>query len=279
MSPPPPGPRGLPLLGSVFPFHARRRLWFLEHVVRTHGDLCGFRVLWTTFVVVNDPQHALSVLANRDQAYGISFAPELQALELVRPPAEGLIRGGKVTRGGDSSARAELEQLAFEVTARSVERWRAAGQLEVIDAGGTLAVELAVKGLYRLEVDQPEELFHAIRGALTDGRSERRDPKEQREERRSRFARLKERALEQGPQDEALTTRRDGFGPLMLATISPMSSVLAWALLLLAEQPARMERAASDGEWRRAFVREVLRYRPPAWALARVAERDHELGG
>jgi len=230
MSPAPPGPRGLPLLGSFFSFHARQRLWFLEQVVRAHGDRCGFRMLWTTFIVVNAPQHALAVLANRDQTYGSQLTPELRALELIRPPADGLVRGSKATRGSDPNTRVQIEQSAFDVVARAVHRWREARAIEVIDAGGTLAVELTLKALFGLEVEHPEEYFFAIRGALTEGRSERGDSRKQRKERRALFVRLKQRALDQGPQDGDVPTRRNGFSPLMLATVSPMSSALtrAW---------------------------------------------------
>lgn len=290
---PPPGPSGLPILGCVVGFRYRSRIRFLAALRSRHGDVCGFDLLGRRLVLVGDPQIGRAVLAGRDDAYGLSFASELAALELVAPPASGLMRGGaqRAVPGASPDAAAThvrapaaaLEERSAAVVAPMVARWAAAGPrgIDVRDAAGSLATALAFTALFDVPLTdgEPEELHAMVRAALTRGRSARWVPRAVRARRRERFAAAKSRILARIPGDRIGAAHRDGLSALLLAAISPMSSALAWMLLHLAADRDGAGRVAHDAAWRDAFLREVLRRRPPAWALERTATRDHELGG
>jgi hypothetical protein len=254
-----PGPRGLPLLGSLFPFHRGRQLWFLQQVVRHYGDLCGFQVLWQRFAVVNDPKHAQSILANREGNFRQPAPPQLRVLELMKPPAKGLVRGTGSSPSAAGRDREQLEVRAYELTRRHLASWLQHGELKVNEDAGALATWLAFGTLWETQLDEPLEIFLALREALSMGALDKKVPRSLLEARRARFSAIKERLLEGQPEDEHASARRKGFAPVALATVSPLSSALAWALVYLADAPERARNVASDAGFRRAFLQELLR--------------------
>jgi cytochrome P450 len=274
-----PGPRGLPLLGSLVPFYRGRQLWFLQQVTRRYGDLCGFQVLRQRFALVNDPEHAAGVLANRDGAFRQAAPQELRVVELMKAPAKGLVRrtGSAPSPGGRD--REQLEAAAHELTRRQVAPWLQQGGVDVVVGAGALATWLAFATFWEVELDEPTEVFLALREALSEGALDKKVPKAVLEARRERFRALKERLLAGQPEDEHAAARRKGFSPMALATVSPLSAALAWCLVYLADAPERASGVSADAGYRRAFVQEVLRHRPPAWVLGRTSVREVDMGG
>lgn len=89
---------------------------------------------------------------------------------------------------------------------------------------------------------------------------------------------------------------RDEVMTLLLAGFETTANALTWALVLLDEHPEVAERLHEEVDrvlgsavptvddlprlvWTRAVVEEVLRLRPPVWAIPRVAQRDDEVAG
>jgi hypothetical protein len=248
-------------------------------VVRRYGDFSGFQVLWQRFALVNHPEHAPGILANRDGSFHQPFSVLLRVMELMKPPAKGFVRGTGEAPSAAGRDRELLEARAYELTRRHLASWLPRGGLEVIEDAGTLATWLAFGTLWETELDAPLEIFLALREALSMGALGKKVPKAVLEGWRARFRAVKERLLEGQPDDEHAVSRREGFAPVALATVSPLSSALAWALLYLADAPERARTVSSDAGFRRAFLQELLRHRPPAWALARVSAREVDVGG
>jgi cytochrome P450 len=69
-----PGPRGLPLLGSLHHWELERVHLILERWAREHGSIYRVRLGPQTMVVVSDPDAAMTVLRERPHAFGRHFA-------------------------------------------------------------------------------------------------------------------------------------------------------------------------------------------------------------
>lgn len=65
---PPPGPRGVPLLG-VLPKLTRNPLWYFEHLHRTFGDLVRFEVAGNPVHIVTHPDHVKRILIDNADNY------------------------------------------------------------------------------------------------------------------------------------------------------------------------------------------------------------------
>ncbi len=60
----PPGPKGLPLLGSTLDF-PKDQLGFIEALKREHGDVARFSVAFTNWIQLTNPEHVYDVLVTR----------------------------------------------------------------------------------------------------------------------------------------------------------------------------------------------------------------------
>ncbi len=75
----PPGPRGVPVLGSLLPFK-RDLLAFLLQASREHGDLCRFKLGPKPVYFVNHPDHIRHILLDNHGAYRKS-----EGIQRLRP--------------------------------------------------------------------------------------------------------------------------------------------------------------------------------------------------
>src|SRR5579863_9709642 len=66
----PPGPRGLPFLGSILDFR-RDSLSFMERMAREFGDIASFTMVvpWMRFYFLNHPDLIREVLVDKDKAF------------------------------------------------------------------------------------------------------------------------------------------------------------------------------------------------------------------
>jgi cytochrome P450 len=69
-----PGPRGLPLLGSLHRWDASRAHLILEQWAREHGPIYRFRLGWQSVVVISEADAMMSVLRERPHDFRRHFA-------------------------------------------------------------------------------------------------------------------------------------------------------------------------------------------------------------
>lgn len=64
----PPGPRGLPVVGSLLPFYANP-LRFTSHTARTYGDVARVRIAGVPFLLLSHPSDIETVLVTRNRDF------------------------------------------------------------------------------------------------------------------------------------------------------------------------------------------------------------------
>ena len=71
----------------------------------------------------------------------------------------------------------------------------------------------------------------------------------------------------------------DELVTLFIAGQETTSNALAFAFHMLAQHPEWIDKVRDDEEARKAFIQEVLRFYPPAWAISREALEEDEIMG
>jgi cytochrome P450 len=166
-APRPPGPRGLPFLGSALDYR-RDPTNFLEQIARTHGDVVYSHFGRIHLYLVNHPDHLEHVLVTRRDRYGKdqflrSLAPVLgQGLLL----AEGQLWKTQRRRMAPAFAHRHVGQYAPAIAACTrdhVARWRPG---EVIDVGAEvmrLTLDIALRALFGTDAgDDPARVGRAV---------------------------------------------------------------------------------------------------------------------
>ncbi|MBM7115952.1 cytochrome P450 [Archangium primigenium] len=159
----PPGPRALPVLGSLVDY-TRDPLGFLDACVRDHGDVVGFELLGTPNFFLQRPEHIEHVLVTRNRNY-------------IKEPFQRELLGGRLLGKGLATSEGEawlrqrrLMQPAFhrqriagygQVMAgfarQQLEAWRD-GEIRDVNADMMrLTLGIAVKTLFGLELHGAEE--------------------------------------------------------------------------------------------------------------------------
>ena len=100
----PPGPRGIPVVGSAFSF-IRNPIGFLQNIASEYGDIVSFRIGLRNFFLLNHPDYVQEVLATNPQNF--TKGPFLERGKL-------LLGEGLLTSDGDYHRRQrQLSQPAF----------------------------------------------------------------------------------------------------------------------------------------------------------------------
>jgi len=297
----PPGPRGLPAVGSFLTIRLTNRLTFLERLAATYGDVSSYHVFGARSILVNDPGLARDVLRNRSGCYEATFPPPLAALELITPPASRWTRAGDRTASvaratGSVDTDGSVDRLATivaDVVDDSAARWPPGGTVELAAEAGVLAAGLLRSALLGMPADRQAAalLGDALVFALSRGAAPRPADRAAQQQWRAAVHGLRDAALAGRPADEETTAHRAaGFAPVMLATYSPLSTALLWAAFVLATRPSlrgavldelgdRPLSAALGAPYLSGVIRELLRLYPPAYALTRRATADDTVGG
>ncbi|WP_058993864.1 cytochrome P450 [Haloarcula sp. CBA1127] len=162
-APTPPGPRGLPVLGSTISL-ARDAIAF-ERGLREYGPVVGYSAFGERFAVMYDPEIVEDVLVTRNDAFSKGeFEQEFG--ELIAPD-------GLVFAEGDQWRRQRLAlqsaftparirsytQVMVDETAELVGSWANATEIELSDTLSTLTLRILTQALFDLDLD-------ATRGAV-----------------------------------------------------------------------------------------------------------------
>ncbi len=169
----PPGPHGLPILGSLIPFR-RERPEFLLRLFREHGDIAHFKLLGVDAVLLSHPDHIRDLLVTNHRLVVKSRALERAKLML----GEGLL-----TSEGDFHLRqrrlaqpafhrkrvASYAQVMADFAARTLARWDTLGDGAVVEMDAEmmrLTLGIVGKTLFDADVekDAPEvgQAMHTV---------------------------------------------------------------------------------------------------------------------
>lgn len=157
MPPYPPGPRGLPLIGS-FRDLQRDILGFIARSVRDYGDVVGFHVFGKPFCIVGHPELIEQVLV-RDSA---KFVKSMDYRKLA-----GVVGQGLLTSEGETWRRQRrLAQPIFHndrvkeyvpIFSRRAQQmatdWRTRGEIDVHAEMMRLTLEIVCEALFRSEIE------------------------------------------------------------------------------------------------------------------------------
>lgn len=296
----------------------RDPLAFLGDLQRGYGDFCVFQVGRQPVVLATDPGVAYEVLITRNRQFvkqnvllTSGHAPQRAGLSglVMSDDSATHVRGRRLVQPAFSPARLELRRdVIGSLTDRELSGWHDGDVLDPLPAMSRISVAAALEVLFGgadhesasdaapAGLELMEGFSLVVGGGSLIGELVRF-------RRRARFenalARLRSfvgaeiaRAGETddvasllAQHDQETERVNDGVG-ILLAGIETTGAALAWALLLLAENPSvadrlRDEAGAAAGDtplpFAEAVVRETLRLYPPSWFIGRRALADQEL--
>lgn len=165
----PPGPRGLPLIGSLLDFiRVKEAPNFLLRTAREYGDIAFLRMGRTPLYLVNRPEWIREILVVKNRNFGKSRGLER---------AKAFLGEGLLTSEGDYHLRQRRmqqpmfarERLAGYATVmaehaqRRSQAWRDGAHVDLFHEMMTLTMGIAGKTLLDAEVEgEVEEIAHAI---------------------------------------------------------------------------------------------------------------------
>ena len=158
----PPGPKGVPFLGSVPAFN-RERLGFLLDNARHYGDVVYYRLLNYNVYQLNHPDYIQEVLVNQ--------AEQVNKGKLDKAVLSQTVGTGILTSEGEfHRAQRKLMQPAFhhkrieaygqvmtDYTARMLKSWRAGQTLDIHEAMTTLTMQIVSKTLYDADMSNASD--------------------------------------------------------------------------------------------------------------------------
>lgn len=167
----PPGPKGVPFLGSVPAFN-RERLGFLLDNARQYGDMVYYKLLNYNVYQLNHPDFIQEIL--------VSQAEQVNKGDLDKAVLSQTVGNGILTSEGDfHRAQRKLMQPAFhhkrieaygqvmtDYTARMLKNWRGGQTLDIHEAMTRLTMQIVSKTLYDADMsdesDAIGEAVHAV---------------------------------------------------------------------------------------------------------------------
>jgi cytochrome P450 len=168
----PPGPDGLPVVGSTFDL-MRRPIEFLDEV-SAHGDVVTYRVAGQRFTALLHPDHVERVLVSENDRFR-RWAGEEWGDTFAGYATEGLL----LTEGEQWRRQRLLIQNAFTPdriesyadamvaeTERAVEAWQEQETIELKDATSELTLRILARSLFDLDLDGRIEVVRRAAEAL-----------------------------------------------------------------------------------------------------------------
>lgn len=169
----PPGPSGLPLLGSTLDF-GRDTFEFLESCRQEYGDIVTFKVLGQQFYQLNHPEYIRHVLIENNTNY-------TKGSFLTRQFGEFLGKGLLLNEGDDWRRQRHLVEPAFHpdrisvyaemmtsFTERLLETWTPGEPLDIGADMTELTLEIVAAALFDVDIrEEAPEIRRSFR-AITD---------------------------------------------------------------------------------------------------------------
>ncbi|MEZ4671956.1 MAG: cytochrome P450 [Anaerolineae bacterium] len=164
----PPGPKGVPVLGSVPEFN-RERLNFLLNNARQYGDIVYYKLLNYHIYQLNHPDYIQEVLVNE--------AEQVNKGDLDKAVLSPTVGNGILTSEGEfHRSQRKLMQPAFhhkrieaygqvmtDYTARLLNTWRDGQMVDIHEAMTTLTMQIVSKSLYDADVnDESDAIGEAV---------------------------------------------------------------------------------------------------------------------
>lgn len=157
----PPGPSGLPLLGSTYRYFSNT-LSFCENCFEEYGDVVSFDVVGEQMILIADPELIETVLVRREDDLGKpDFFQEL---------LEGVFGSGLLTNEGEEwqSQRQLLQPLFFreymgeyidiivEYADEQIQRWQNGVSEEIHEELGNLTLRIITKIVLGIDVEEQD---------------------------------------------------------------------------------------------------------------------------
>jgi cytochrome P450 len=154
----PPGPRGLPLIGSAHEFF-RDQTGFLQRTARAYGDISSFRLGPQQVILINHPDLVREVLVTRQRSFkkgrGLERARRLLGDGLLTSEGELHVRQRRLAQPAFHRDRiASYARTMVEYAARAVDRWPDGGSIDVAEELGAIAMAITGKTLFDHDVEQ-----------------------------------------------------------------------------------------------------------------------------
>lgn len=165
----PPGPDGLPVLGSTYQMF-RDPLSFGERCVDEYGDLVSLRLAGTDAIQLGHPDHARHVLADHSDNYrkGEFYRQELELLGEGLLTSEGELWQRQRGIIGPMFHPNRIRRYAETITRyaeREIDTWTPNRPRDVTDSMQQLTLEVLAKALFDIDIRNRTE---AISDAVTE---------------------------------------------------------------------------------------------------------------
>jgi cytochrome P450 len=278
---------------------ARDHAAFFLNLSRTGGPVVPYRAAGRPAFLVNRPDHAARVLADREGAFHNPYHPYAELAGHYAPAGSLLLR---LRRSGGPGAAGEAARAMRAAAAVFACAAASAGEVGVDEALKRLTFRSTTRLLFGVDPGALAEEFVSAIGFIEEcwGNGMFREGAGGPPALAAPYARAV--AVQDGAADWII--RRAGLGResegLRTAVIRTLlngynatATALAWTLHLLAAHPDEQQRlradlraaSAAEDDGRaarlpalRRVVREALRLYPPAWMLGRAARRPVRLG-
>ncbi|HEY3119150.1 MAG TPA: cytochrome P450 [Vicinamibacteria bacterium] len=163
----PPGPKGIPLLGSLFDFH-RRPAQFLLDSARRYGDVVHYRLGLTDVFLISHPDLIKDVLVTHQhqflKGYGLQWAKQFLGEGLLTSEGEHHTRQRRLSQPAFHRERiAGYAKVMSDHAARARGRWRDGAVLDL--AQEMMQLTLAIVGQTLFDAKLESEAS-AIGGAM-----------------------------------------------------------------------------------------------------------------
>ena len=166
-----PGPRGVPLLGSLFELR-RDPLSFMTRVAREYGDVVRLRVGLADAYLVSHPDYVKEVLVTQQHSFkkglGLEWAKSLLGEGLLTTYGEFHRRQRRLIQPAFHRQRiGAYGQTMVHYAERRCDRWRAGQEIDLHQEMTALTMAIVAKALFGVEVEgESQEIGEALTTVL-----------------------------------------------------------------------------------------------------------------
>ncbi|MBI3247276.1 MAG: cytochrome P450 [Deltaproteobacteria bacterium] len=153
----PPGPKGLPLVGSLFAFR-RDPIAFFQQAAREYGDVAHFRLAGLECFLLNRPEYIQDVLTTHQKNFvkgrGLERAKIFLGESLLTSEGEFHLRQRRLMQPAFHRQRVAAYGITMaEFAARLRERWQDGGERDILQEMMQVTLAIAAKTLFDADVE------------------------------------------------------------------------------------------------------------------------------